>query len=386
MGIHKKWTKRTRRGIAGTAVAAAVMAALTASQAPGLTGGEAPEPQASTPPPGPAIDGGGNGYRTELPPLDPPTSSASDPSAGGTVGGGGNDIPDVVLAAYTQAEASLALSNPGCNLKWQMLAAIGKVESGHAWGETNVRSDGTTIKRILGPLLDGGGFATVKDTDNGEYDGNVTYDSAVGPMQFIPSTWADWAADGNGDGRKDPNNVFDAALAAGRYLCADGRDLSQEEDLDRAILGYNHSQDYLHTVRSWYQYYLTGHYTVPNIPGVSEPAAGPGGNSKSPSAKSRPSGSASPSGTSAGGTIKPKPTTTTATGSVHPTPTGSTTSPTPTDTCPTPSQTPTETPTDGASGTPSPTPTDGCPSASPSPSVTGSSPTPTPTGTTQSAG
>lgn len=46
-------------------------------------------------------------------------------------------------------------------------------------------------------------------------------------MQFIPSTWSNggpdgtgWGADGNGDGKKDPHNVFDAALAAGGYLCA----------------------------------------------------------------------------------------------------------------------------------------------------------------------
>nr|WP_245790317.1 lytic transglycosylase domain-containing protein [Streptomyces monashensis] len=83
-------------------------------------------------------------------------------------------------------------------------------------------------------------------------------------MQFIPSTWARWGADGNGDGRSDPNNVYDAALAAGRYLCAGGRDLSNPADLDRAILGYNHSDAYLRTVKAWFAYYLTGHRVVPD--------------------------------------------------------------------------------------------------------------------------
>ena len=45
-------------------------------------------------------------------------------------------------------------------------------------------------------------------------------------MQFIPSTWMIYGADGNGDGIKDPFNIFDAALAAANYLCDAGGDLS----------------------------------------------------------------------------------------------------------------------------------------------------------------
>ena len=67
-------------------------------------------------------------------------------------------------------------------------------------------------------------------------------------MQFIPSTWK-WAGrDGNGDGRKDPNNVYDAALAAGHYLCRFDWNLADQADLDRAILSYNNSRDYLNLV------------------------------------------------------------------------------------------------------------------------------------------
>ena len=54
--------------------------------------------------------------------------------------------------------------------------------------------------------------------------------------------------DGNGDGVADPQNIEDAALAAGRYLCAGGRDLSRQADLEEAILSYNHSSRYLRSV------------------------------------------------------------------------------------------------------------------------------------------
>ncbi|WP_407566534.1 lytic transglycosylase domain-containing protein [Streptomyces sp. 184] len=166
-------------------------------------------------------------------------------------------IPATVLDAYKQAESRLARSNPGCNLEWELLAAIGRVESGHARGG-DVKANGTTNSPILGPVLNGNGFANITDTDGGEYDGDTTHDRAVGPMQFIPSTWATWGSDGNDDGARDPDNVYDAALSAGRYLCAGGRDLSSQADLEAAILGYNQSQSYLRTVLTWYDFYKEG--------------------------------------------------------------------------------------------------------------------------------
>ncbi|WP_227025815.1 lytic transglycosylase domain-containing protein [Streptomyces fodineus] len=196
-------------------------------------------------------------YRTELPPL----RTRKKGSAAGVTGGGA--LPATVFAAYRRAEEELARTAPGCRLRWQLLAAIGQVESGQA-RVGRVTPDGTTVTPVLGPRLTGGAFAVVPDTDGGAYDGDAEYDRAVGPMQFTPSTWARWGADGNGDGRADPDNVYDAALAAGRYLCAGGRDLSDPADLDRAILGYNHSDAYLRTVKAWYAYYLTGHRVVPD--------------------------------------------------------------------------------------------------------------------------
>ncbi|MCZ0986095.1 hypothetical protein O1M54_11290 [Streptomyces diastatochromogenes] len=39
-----------------------------------------------------------------------------------------------MFAAYRRAEAELARTAPGCRLRWQLLAAIGQVESGQARG------------------------------------------------------------------------------------------------------------------------------------------------------------------------------------------------------------------------------------------------------------
>lgn len=252
--------------VRGTAVAAAAMAALTASQAPGATTpARADAPVARPAEQGPSVSGDAP-YRTELPPLAP----RHEGHGGGAPAVVGGAVPSTVFAAYRRAEAELARTAPGCGLRWQLLAAIGQVESGQADGG-RVTADGTTVTPILGPRLDGDAFAVVRDSDGGAYDGDAVYDRAVGPMQFIPSTWARWGADGNGDGRADPGNVYDAALAAGRYLCAAGGDLSEPAGLDRAILGYNHSEAYLRTVRAWYAYFLEGHRVVPDGPAGPSP-------------------------------------------------------------------------------------------------------------------
>ncbi|WP_406001500.1 lytic murein transglycosylase [Streptomyces sp. NBC_00829] len=260
--------RRLRRGATTTAVAAAAVAALSASQAPGVTHttvGDSQGASDSTPPPGTPVTGN-SPYYTDLPPLntpDKPGTSINLPANGPTESG----IPATVLAAYKQAEQTIAGTDAGCHVPWQLLAAIGKVESGQAGGG-KVDANGTTLSPILGPVLNGVGFANISDTDKGAYDGDATHDRAVGPMQFIPSTWETWGQDGNADGRRDPNNIYDAALAAGRYLCAGNRDLAVAADRDQAILGYNHSQEYLRTVLSWFEYYKRGTHEVPDGTGV----------------------------------------------------------------------------------------------------------------------
>jgi membrane-bound lytic murein transglycosylase B len=127
-----------------------------------------------------------------------------------------------------------------------MLAGIGRVESNHGrYRGTQLVANGDTDPRIIGIALDGApGVAAIADSDAGVWDGDVTWDRAVGPMQFIPGTWRRYQADGNGDGVSNPNNVYDAAYGAGRYLCAAAGRMVDDASLTRAYLSYNHSDSY----------------------------------------------------------------------------------------------------------------------------------------------
>ncbi|TCJ99776.1 transglycosylase protein with SLT domain [Nocardia alba] len=176
-----------------------------------------------------------------------PLQSISLPTGSGALG-----IPEIVLAAYRNAELAMESAQPGCGLTWNLLAGIGRIESGHA---SNGRTDpaGTTTTPIFGPALDGTlpGNEVIKEADGG-------FVRALGPMQFLPSTWVHYAADGNGDGAADPHNVFDAALAAGKYLCSGGLNLREAAQELRAVLRYNNSMSYAANVLSWSAAYRTG--------------------------------------------------------------------------------------------------------------------------------
>lgn len=161
--------------------------------------------------------------------------------------GGGPALPARLLAAYRRA---VATAPPGCHLPVTLLEAVGQVESGSLAGRS-VDADGQVRPAVVGPVLDGAGFAAIRDTDGGRWDGDPIWDRAVGPMQFIPGTWLRAGVDADGDGRADPQDVDDAAAAAAAYLCSHGRDLTGPEDLRAAVLAYNHSVDYLTTVLGW---------------------------------------------------------------------------------------------------------------------------------------
>jgi hypothetical protein len=119
--------------------------------------------------------------------------------------------PGTKPTTYLQLfKASAADYCPG--LSWTVLAAIGQIES----------ADGTNV----GPSSAG----------------------AMGPMQFLPSTWAVWGIDGFGDtGKPDILNPYDAVPSAARLLCADGAAVGGQS-LSHAIFDYNHADWYVNEV------------------------------------------------------------------------------------------------------------------------------------------
>jgi membrane-bound lytic murein transglycosylase B len=183
-------------------------------------------------------------------------------------------IPGIALLAYENAASHLREAKPGCGLEWSLVAAIGRIESGHAHGG-RVDAAGRTLEPILGIALDGRpGVAAIADTDGGALDGDTRWDRAVGPMQFIPSTWPSYAADGNGDGVRDPHNIFDAAVATGRLLCAGDGDLRDPVQRARAVYRYNHSDSYVATVLVWADAYQQRVAPVDVPPGPTPPPPG----------------------------------------------------------------------------------------------------------------
>ena len=154
-------------------------------------------------------------------------------------------IPERALLAYATATLVVTDEQPECGLGWNTLAAIGQIESSHGtFDGSSLDERGAATPPIVGIPLAGDGVARIPDSDRGVLDGDRTYDRAVGPMQFIPSTWELWGADGDGDGVADPQDVDDAALAAARYLCADDRLLMDATGWTAAVLSYNNSLEY----------------------------------------------------------------------------------------------------------------------------------------------
>jgi membrane-bound lytic murein transglycosylase B len=176
-----------------------------------------------------------------------------------------NGIPAAALRAYRTAEATMSVADPGCRLSWQLLAGIGRIESDHGrYNGAVLGADGISTPAIIGLPLDGtAGVAAIADTDNGALDGDTRWDRAVGPMQFIPSTWAMVGVDGDADGTRNPHDLDDAALAAAAYLCVGEYDLSTPIGAQQAVYSYNHSTDYVALVLGVAHAYASGQVDLP---------------------------------------------------------------------------------------------------------------------------
>ncbi len=162
------------------------------------------------------------------------------------------DIPPRFLELYRGAASEQCPTLP-----WSVLAAIGKIESNHGrFGGGQLQPDGRIDPPIIGVALDGTrGTARILDTDGGRLDGDAVFDRAVGPMQFIPSTWRSYGIDASRDGVADPHNAIDATWSAARYLCALGAD--DPSRVTDAIWSYNHSWEYVDRVMAQASAYAT---------------------------------------------------------------------------------------------------------------------------------
>jgi membrane-bound lytic murein transglycosylase B len=171
---------------------------------------------------------------------------------------GTTDVPRLFYDAYRQAAAALAKRAPQCRVPWTAIAAIGKIETNHGrYRGSQFALNGDVYPRILGIPLDGTRSALIRDTDAGLMDTDLEFDRAVGPMQFIPSTWIRINEDGNGDRVSDPNNVYDAALGTAAYLCraVPSGGLDTDDGLRPAFFSYNHSDAYVAKVLAWHHTY-----------------------------------------------------------------------------------------------------------------------------------
>ncbi|MFN8051298.1 MAG: lytic murein transglycosylase [Acidimicrobiales bacterium] len=97
-------------------------------------------------------------------------------------------------------------------------------------------------------------------------DLDPTFDRAVGVMQFIPGTWKRYAEDESGDKVADPQNIYDAALAAAKLLCTHGPGLDEPAAAHDAVFAYNHSEDYVSLVTSRAAEYATLPVPAPPAP------------------------------------------------------------------------------------------------------------------------
>lgn len=166
---------------------------------------------------------------------------ASQMSGGGSIVG----IPEPMATAFANAPAAARARYPNCDIQVTLVAAVSTVESKPWWGQ--IGPDGIANPWIIGIPLNGtNNTQAIRDSDGGRLDRDTVWDRAVGPMQFIPTTWAVSGLDGNGDGIADPQNVHDSAAAAAGYLCAGAGNLSLQtvEGKTKALLSYNRSTAY----------------------------------------------------------------------------------------------------------------------------------------------
>ena len=179
-------------------------------------------------------------------------------------GASSNGIPAPALSAYQRGAQIIDAADKSCNIPWELIAAIGRVESDHGrYGGNTLSKEGVSTPGIYGIPLNGkNGTQAINDTDGGQLDKDTVYDRAVGPMQFIPSTWQVVKVDADGDSKRNPQDIDDAGLATAVYLCSGKDNLSTRQGQESAVYRYNHSNEYVNLVLRIMEAYSSGDYTA----------------------------------------------------------------------------------------------------------------------------
>jgi hypothetical protein len=188
----------------------------------------------------------------------------------------GSTIPPIAVAGIDPRVLAAYQSAGGwCDgLRWELLAGIGYVETGHGTtgGASTDPATGEANPWIFGPPLDGSPGIQALPIGNWLDWWGLTgpWQQAVGPMQFLPGTFTAWQIDGDHDGTFNPHDIDDAAPTAAHYLCGgpDGH-ISDER---AALLRYNRSDTYATKVLAYAEGLAA---TAAAIGGIVCPVTGP---------------------------------------------------------------------------------------------------------------
>lgn len=256
---------KTRKSKAATLVPLALVCAAWTSSLVGIDAANAGDSDDAALPDGSAVPSLAIKAPASVPIPGAIAPSVPDGTADSVVAGASTSgIPSSALSAYQRGSQIINAADMSCNVPWELLAAIGRVESNHGqYGGNVLGSDGVSQPGIFGPQLNGkNGTQAITDTDGGQLDKDTVYDRAVGPMQFIPSTWSSVKVDADGDGQRNPQDIDDASLASGVYLCSGTDDLGTRAGQEAAVFRYNHSRAYVDLVLRIMEAYSQGEYTA----------------------------------------------------------------------------------------------------------------------------
>lgn len=122
------------------------------------------------------------------------------------------------------AEAYRAAAGRCPGLDENLIAAVGGVETDHG-SFAGARIDpqtGVVAPSIFGPPLNGTNNTAAMPIGpwSGWWGLSGPWQRAVGPMQFLPSTFDAYAADADGDGLTNPHDIDDAVATSAAYICA----------------------------------------------------------------------------------------------------------------------------------------------------------------------